>query len=365
MLVPSGAERAAGWLDDLVARGEISAGVGLVGTSEKVLWRVASGFARPHLPAGPETVFDYGSLTKPLVTTLALLLAERGELRLESTLGRMWRGSAPLAPSLRDIRLSSLLRHRSGFRAWTPLAARCRNRLEVERTLLDGSLLKSPGTELYSDLGYLVWSRVAEKATGRSLASLLREEVLCPLELTSVVEAPGDQESVASTLCDGQREVELAREQGFLIPDSGPPTAGQPLDGNARFLLASGWGLPAHAGLFGTAEDLWRLGAEWLRPQKLLKQSAVAAALRGGRRFACGWWRRRRTGGGAGEALSRSAFGSTGFPGGNLWIDPERDRVVILLAHRTSSRSDMNRSRRQFNALALHTTTHFPEEGDP
>ncbi len=36
----------------------------------------------------------------------------------------------------------------------------------------------------------------------------------------------------------------------------------------------------------------------------------------------------------AGDLLSASAYGHTGFTGTSLWMDPENDLFVILLAHR-------------------------------
>jgi CubicO group peptidase (beta-lactamase class C family) len=151
---------------------------------------------------------------------------------------------------------------------------------------------------------------------------------------------------------DTDKEVELAAKQGLAIPLQGPPPPGLPQDGNARFLVRLGGpqALPAHAGLFGRARDLWRLGAEWLEPRFLLNPEATAAALRGNP-FYLGWWRRGLKGS-AGRALSPGSFGHTGFAGGSLWIDPGQRRVLVLLAHRTDPSSDMNRWRRRFHALA-------------
>jgi CubicO group peptidase (beta-lactamase class C family) len=38
----------------------------------------------------------------------------------------------------------------------------------------------------------------------------------------------------------------------------------------------------------------------------------------------------------AGTAMSRRAFGHTGFTGTSMWIDPERDLFVILLTNRVN-----------------------------
>src|SRR5262249_54377261 len=150
------------------------------------------------------------------------------------------------------------------------------------------------------------------------------------------------------------QEVRLAAKQGLSIPDLGPPSLGRPQDGNARFLNKIG-DTCGHAGLFGGARDLWRLGAEWLAPGRLLKPEGVASALsRGegkGGRFALGWWRRTIRGS-AGKALSPSAFGFTGFAGNSFWIDPRQGRIFVLLGSRIDPFMDINRWRRRFHRAA-------------
>ncbi|HEX4959918.1 MAG TPA: serine hydrolase, partial [Thermoanaerobaculia bacterium] len=110
-------------------------------------------------------------------------------------------------------------------------------------------------------------------------------------------------------------------------------------------------GVVGHAGLFGTARDLWRLGVEWLAPGRLLKPEGVAAALSGGGPFALGWWRRTLRGS-AGRALPPTAFGHTGFAGNSFWIDPQGRRLFVMLASRRDPAMDMNRWRRRFHRLA-------------
>ena len=146
------------------------------------------------------------------------------------------------------------------------------------------------------------------------------------------------------------QEVRLAAKQGLAISDLGPPPLGRPQDGNARFLNKIGETC-GHSGLFGGARDLWRLGAEWLAPGRLLKPEGVAAALAGGGRFALGWWRRSLRGS-AGKALSPSAFGFTGFAGNSFWIDPEKGRIFVLLGSRIDPFIDINRWRRRFHSAA-------------
>jgi CubicO group peptidase (beta-lactamase class C family) len=331
------------FLDSLLATGTASAVAAVVGTADGILWEGG---------ASPETRFDYASLTKPITATLALVLDAEGTLPLTTRIGEVW---TEVHPELAKRTMSDLLRHRSGLVAWAPFYHLCRSREEALSLLLRGDLLRDdlklgkPRKPVYSDPDFLLYGMAAEAATGERLADLLRKRVFEPLEMTGVEPAPGERPDVAPSRMDTDKEVELAARMGIAIQPLGPPPTGMPQDGNARFLIR--WGLTGHAGLFGTARDLWKLGAEWAEPRRLLKREAVAQALTG-RPFLLGWWRRTLRGS-AGRALAPGSFGHTGFAGGSLWIDPAKRRVSVLLTHRTSPGSDFNRWRRRFHTLAV------------
>jgi len=349
------------FLDGLVTSGVASSAVALAGTAKEIVWEEAVGQARADVPAAVITRFDYASLTKPFIATLALVLDAEGVLPLGTPIQEIW----PEAdPRLGRRPLSDLLRHRSGLAAWRPLAHLCQTREDVLALLLGGSLLGTrAGT--YSDLDYILWGMAVERVTGTALHELLRARVLSPLGLTAVEPTPGDLPDIAESRMDTGKEAFLAARQGLTIPPLPPPPPGLPQDGNARFLIGLGPAhMTGHAGLFGRARDLWALGAEWLAPGRLLQPAAVAAALGGGGGFALGWWRRTERNS-AGRALSRSSFGHTGFAGGSLWIDPDPQgtgRMFVLLSSRADPFCDMNRWRRRFHTLASHTIEMAPLE---
>jgi CubicO group peptidase (beta-lactamase class C family) len=334
------------FLEDLVGQGVVSAAVALVAMREEIEIEAAVGEA----PAGIATRFDWASVTKPVVATLALVLDAEGSLPLAAPIGDLWPGAHErLAPRT----LADLLRNRSGLAAWTPLYHRCRDLDEAAELIVrggrDGDLVGArAGT--YSDLGFILYGRTAERRLGVPLMDLLRERVLDPLGMDGVEGTPGERPDLAASRMGTGQEVKLAAKQGLTIPDLGPPPLGRPQDGNSRFLARIGETC-GHAGLFGGARDLWKLGAEWLAPGRLLKPEGVAAALGGGGRFALGWWRRSLRGS-AGKALSPSAFGFTGFAGNSFWIDPEKGRIFVLLGSRIDPFIDINRWRRRFHSAA-------------
>jgi len=341
------------FLDELLHSGGISAGVGLVGTTREVAAVEAVGRAveEPASIATQGTLFDLASLTKPVVATLAIVLDERGLLPLDLAIGDIYRRSHE---RLKKRRLGQLLRHRSGLAPWTPLYARCESRSDALDVLLSGEVMSADG-ETYSDLGYILWGFAAEDALGTPLSQLLKEKLFVPLEIHNMIPSPGSRPEVAECPLSNDKEVELARDQGFQIASVRHAPQGTVQDGNARFL----GGMAGNAGLFGTASSLWKLSREWLAPGRVLKKRDVADALGYGERYALGWWWRRMRGH-AGPALSARAFGMVGFTGGSSWSDPQRGLVAVLLTHRRSPTFDLAPWRRRFHRLAVDVVAEMP-----
>src|ERR1700710_1098779 len=126
------------FLEEMIAAGAVSSAVALRGTATEVEWEGAAGEARPgipKMPATPATRFDYASLTKPFVATLALVLDAAGELPLSLPIGELW----PQAHARLARRpLSDLLRHRSGLAGWAPLYHLCQEPGEVGEWIAGG-----------------------------------------------------------------------------------------------------------------------------------------------------------------------------------------------------------------------------------
>lgn len=330
----------------LVASRAASAAAASVGDRRRQLLGAEAG-------VGPGAGFDLASLTKPLMATLALVLERRGVLALGQEIGAVWPGARP---PLARRRLEDLLRHRSGLPAWAPLRllSGSRSSDDVADLLVRRLPARREATTEYSDLGYILWGLAAERVTGRALADLVAESVCAPLDLRTIAPGARQGSQVVRTVLDGARETELAAAGPWRrrLPVNPPPRRGQTQDGNARFLGR----LCGHAGLFGSAADLDRVGREWLAPGRLLRPEDVERALAGREEYALGW-ARRRVWGSAGPALGERAFGHTGFTGTSVWIDPDGERILVLLAHRTSAGSDFNRFRRAFHALAVESVS--------
>jgi CubicO group peptidase (beta-lactamase class C family) len=99
-------------------------------------------------------------------------------------------------------------------------------------------------------------------------------------------------------------------------------------------------GIAGHAGLFGSAMSVARLGQAWLEgggvfglSESLVRESTREQAVSAGERRGLGWMLKSRENSSAGDAFSADSFGHTGFTGTSLWIDPHARLVVALMTN--------------------------------
>jgi CubicO group peptidase (beta-lactamase class C family) len=129
---------------------------------------------------------------------------------------------------------------------------------------------------------------------------------------------------------------------------------GETHDGNSHFA----GGTAGNAGLFATARSIFRLAQSWTNAE-LLPPALVDEAtsnLTPGLEDARGLGWQKPTGSLATSMLSDRAYGHTGFTGTSVWIEPERDRIMVLLTNRVhpcAAPIGMQRIRGEFHRLAL------------
>lgn len=361
--MPSDASAIERYLSDCLRQQLFPSAVYLVARGERVLAAGASGNAvvSPEvIPASLTTIYDLASLTKPLVTALLTVqLAGSGLLDL----------NAPAAHYLGEflqtgkgsITIEQLLTHSSGLPAWLPLSALSDRPASAVQTIALATLLSEPGSHVvYSDLGYIAMGVLLERATGRSLEELARERIFDPLGLSSTCFCPQPQlrSRIAATESGNAFEVEKAKEFGARLPAARTEMIwGDAHDGNAHFLN----GVAGHAGLFSTAADVHKLARQFLPGSTFVNRNSLplftssrTPGLEEERSI--GWQLASSPGSSAGPSLSQSSFGHSGFTGTSLWIDPERDAIMVLLTNRVHPRvtgTNMNEVRRCFHTLAI------------
>ncbi len=155
------------------------------------VWMGHAGFAdvATRGPMGNLTLLEAGSITKTFVAALALQLSGQGVINLDDPLSR-WIAGPEYDPG---ITLRELLDHTSGVDDAFNHAALL-DALDAHRRAVwtPGEVLAyvrapyfPPGQGwAYSNSNYLLLGEVIERATGRTLASLLRERFFVPLRLT-------------------------------------------------------------------------------------------------------------------------------------------------------------------------------------
>jgi serine-type D-Ala-D-Ala carboxypeptidase len=334
-----------------VSQGVFTAAVALVGLKGKLRWEGAAGaWSRDPGAAAVtlDTVFDLASLTKPLATTLALMvLAGRGQIDLATPLGEVL--PAPwLPPDKRPLTLRSLLTHRAGLPAWRPfyqevLAAPPEARPTLLERLAAAAPLEYPPdtATLYSDLGFMLLKAVVESLSGETLDRFCGEEIYRPLglQILGFIPLPLLARAVQPTKnqkLKTKNRFSAATEPG-LIP--GRPPGGEVHDENA---WAAG-GVAGHAGLFGPGREVFRLvaslwqayGGEQIGP---LAPAAVRhfLAVPPGAHRACGFDTPGRdpAARAAGRYFSPRSVGHLGFTGTSFWLDLETGQMVVLLTNR-------------------------------
>jgi len=172
----------------------------------QLAWSKAYGYAdvANKRPLTRDTLLQAGSISKPLSAAAALQLVEKGKLDLDrdvSTVLKSWRIPSNTFPSVQKVTLRRLLSHTAGL---TVQGFEGYSRGETLPTLpqiLNGRkpansapvvVNTTPGTQyIYSGGGYVVAQLLMEEATGAPFASLMRENVLKPLQMThSTYEQP-------------------------------------------------------------------------------------------------------------------------------------------------------------------------------
>ncbi len=340
----AGATATRGWREaaELLAGGvgEVyTAAAAVAGERGEMCWQGAAGrlSRAPHSPpAALDTVFDLASLTKPLATALAvLLLAQEGRVSLDEPLARWFSGSW-LPPDKGGLTLTQLLTHRAGLPAWRPLyqellAAPAPERPRLLPRLAAAVPLEHPPdtVTLYSDLGFMILQGVVEEAAGLPLDEFCRRCLYEPLGLRLLGFTPRRR--------PGGDTLPYAATEPGLIP--GRPEAGEVHDENA---WAAG-GVAGHAGLFGTAGEIFALVAYLWRAWQGEGSGPLQPAwvrrfltLPPGADRALGFDRPSPApeGGAAGRCFSPASVGHLGFTGTSFWLDLATGRQVILLTNR-------------------------------
>ncbi len=269
-----------------------------------------------------QTMFDLASLTKVIATTSAVMvLYDEHRIRLDDPVSKYLRAYRHGAK--RQVTIRMLLEHRAGLPPGRNVYRRGRSSAVARQLILATPLEYRPDErEVYSDVGADVLGFVVEAVSGERLDTFVQEHVFRPLGMRSTMFRP------PRALRGRIAPTEIASSRGHAL-------RGEVHDETADAL----GGVAGNAGLFSTAADLavfaqMMLDGGTYRGVRIVHDSTVALFSR----RAMGWralgWETCSGGASCGRYMSDLAYGHTGFTGTSIWIDPENDLFVIVLANR-------------------------------
>jgi CubicO group peptidase (beta-lactamase class C family) len=296
-------------------------------------------------PVDAATCFDLASLTKVLATTpLVLLSIQRGRLRLDSPAHHFLEGYKGQDREAVSVRM--LLDHSSGLPTWRPYHERLKSlagetwlatftgQKAVRRMVAAEPPEVQPGSRtLYSDLGFMLLDWILEGINGQPLDELFSDWLAAPLSLGSLFFV--DLKSPEKTARVRSGHAFAATEH---CPWRGRPLIGEVHDENT---YAMG-GVSGQAGLFGTIEDVAALAEAWLGSflhgdgffeSRLVREFWQISRVPGSTR-ALGFDTPSAGVSQAGRRFGPRTVGHLGFTGTSLWIDPDRELIVVLLTNR-------------------------------
>ncbi|MEP6901963.1 MAG: serine hydrolase, partial [Actinomycetota bacterium] len=309
------------------------------------------------------TIYDLASLTKVLVTgVLAAKLIETGAINLSDKIAKYF--SEFETEEKREITIENLLTHSSGFLNWKPFYLITNLKSEIPNLIASEPLANPIGsTVVYSDLNFILLGFLLEKIHGKTLDCIAQEEIFAPLKLRNTFFNPprSRREEFAASEFGNYFEKQTCIDSDYNVANHDwrdYQICGEVHDGNAWFMD----GVSGHAGLFSTAAETFRIAQQFLAEESVLLKPETCQLFR--TNLTPGLSEARSVAFQLAEtkdstaslALSKDSFGHLGFTGTSVWIEPESQRIFILLTNRTHARAlpfvNINSVRRRFHELA-------------
>jgi len=138
-----------------------------------------------NIPAGPETVYKIGSVSKQFIAAGIMLLIQEGRITLDDKIGKFLEGTPD---TWKEITVRHLLTHTSGIvreaPGFDPL--KVQNDADVIKTAYPLPLRFAPGEKWeYCNVGYFTLAEIIRKVTGKPWGEYLNERLFMPLEMNA------------------------------------------------------------------------------------------------------------------------------------------------------------------------------------
>ena len=367
-----------------IADKKMPGAVVLIGHRGKIVFRRAYG-NRSLVPNVEKmtvnTIFDLASLTKVVATTTSvMMLIERGQIRLNDTIGKF-------IPEIEDenvkkITIKQLMTHVSGFAPDFDLREKWTGHQGMLQALYKEKLRQPSGTKfVYSDIGFITLGEIVSRIVsgeryltgenypliavrGLELSLFAKINLFQPLSMnntrffttefeteTEKVYLPNTPENNSIEESELKRiaPTENIRGQNNYLGSKfeGDDKKGDEiLRGKVHDPTAYRMGgVAGHAGLFSTADDLARFcqmllnggsldGKQILSRATVARMTAPVVVSEDGATRGLGWDINTGFSSNRGELFPLGSFGHTGFTGTSIWIDRISQTFVIFLSNR-------------------------------
>ena len=337
---------------EAVVQGVFPGAVVLVSKDGEIVFEQAFGsrsLIPEKTPLKANTIFDLASLTKPLATTVAIMILVREKkIRLDDQITRFIPMFGVFGKSTATFR--QMLNHSSGLPAWKPfheeivkmekagrinfVASRAAKSFVYEQIHREKPL-SAPGAQgLYSDLGFMILGESVEVVSSATIERFCQDRIFKPLGLRSTAFVDLTQ----------LRTRRLQPVEEMIAPTENCPwrkkiLCGEVHDDNA---YAMG-GVAGHAGLFSSAQDIHALlaclnrclhGKDNFLPKALLEEFLAKDEKVPNSTCALGWDTPSPDKSASGSHFSPRSVGHLGFTGTSVWWDLEKNCHIILLSNR-------------------------------
>ena len=380
-----------------IADKKLPGAVVVIGHKGKIVYRKAFG-NRALVPNVEkmtiDTIFDVASLTKVVATTTSIMiLVERGQIRLNDTIGKFIPEIAD--ENVKKITIQQLLTHVSGFAPDFDLREKWTGREGMLNALYKEKLRQPAGTKfVYSDIDFIVLGEIIQRLSGNETEGFgtinatsdddsdINEK---PVDFTVGTFSKGfgifafknifEQLNLQKTRFVQPSLFWAITSSGFEIPNPAffidnkilkqiAPT--EYIKGQQSYLggvvttkdgnkILRGQvhdptayrmgGVAGHAGLFSTGDDLARFcqmllnggildGKRIMSAATIARMTAPIVVSEDGATRGLGWDINTAFSSNRGELFPLGSFGHTGFTGTSIWIDRVSQTFVVFMSNR-------------------------------
>ncbi len=379
-----------------IADKKLPGAVVVIGHKGKIVFRKAYG-NRALVPnvekMTVDTIFDVASLTKVVATTTSIMiLVERGQIRLNDTIGKY-------IPEIEDenvkkITIQQLLTHVSGFAPDFDLREKWTGRDGMLNALYKEKLRQPSGTKfVYSDINFIVLGEIIQRISNLPLNDFAKGEFLTPLKLNDSFFTP-----LSNVIFDNLAPLPSGKTASFLDGQKARIAPTENIKGQNSYLggkfegddktgsvVLRGEvhdptsfrmnGVAGHAGLFSTGDDLARFcqmllnggildGKRILSAATVARMTAPIVVSEDGATRGLGWDINTGFSSNRGELFPLGSFGHTGFTGTSIWIDRVSQTFVVFMSNRVhpDGKGDVTALRAKVATVAASAVEDTPIE---